>query len=519
MDFEKINNIESVFNEEVLSKDRETSILEFQLRIFDLVTLESTPLMEKLNFIKIISSNLEEFISIRLPDIPKNKMRHKIHMIEAIYTMIGKALMELNLRYGKLLPMEDRHKLIVQRNFDYIYSGDRDHVISKELDDTISIKEYSASNYLIYSGKKPSRIENNVIISEYIKVPHCIMMLDDFIGCYRGKLQDEKIIQYKNTNFYKELRNTDMTFRVPYESYDYITEFIHQMCTNENILAIFITLYRTAKDSVIIDSLIEAKNLGKDVFVYIEPSARGDEYNNIRNIQKLLLNRVNVSCSYFNYKVHSKVFCAVSRDGVIYSHIGTGNYNENTAKIYTDTHLLTTNYDIGINSVNILLSIFNNKVIVPRITGLIGISPVTFRSTFVNLIDNEIEKGVDGKIYIKCNNMCDRNIIHKLYTAARAGVDVKIICRTGCAALPMKNLEIRSKVGRYLEHDRLYIFGNRCFISSADLLLRNISKRVEVVCELDKLDAIEKTKHSFEYVWNTSTHELLSDGRWSMIID
>lgn len=517
MDFEKINRIETMFNDETLSKDRETSILEFQLRIYDLVTLDKTPLPEKLNFIKIIASNLEEFISIRLPDIPKNKIRHKIHMIEAIYELIGNALVTLNLRYHKYLPLVDKYKLIVQRNFDYIYSGDRDHIISHELDDTISIKEYSASNYIIYSGNKPSRIKENVIVSEYIRVPHSIMMLDDFLKLYKGSLEKENVIEYQKTDFYNDLKSKDMLFRVPYESYDYVVNFIDQMCTNDNITAVFVTLYRTAKDSCIIDSLIKAKKLGKDVFVYIEPSARGDEYNNIKNIQKLLQNGVNVSCSYFNYKVHSKVFCAVSKEGIIYSHIGTGNYNENTAKLYTDTHLLTTNYDVGINAVNILLSIFNNRVVVPKVNGLVGISPVSFRSKFVSLIDHEIEKGSYGKILIKCNNMCDRNIIHKLYTAAKAGVQVKIICRTGCAAVPMKNLEIRSKVGRYLEHDRLYIFGNQCFISSADLLLRNISKRVEVVCELSAKDTISKTVFNFEYVWNSCTHELLSDGRWSMI--
>lgn len=523
MDFKQINKIQNLFQAQTNPKDRETSILEFQLRIFDLVSLDTTSFISKLEFIKIVSSNLEEFISIRLPDIKKEEVKQKIHMIESIYEIIGNSLRELTKDSEfKFDTLECEYRIISQKNFEYIYSGNEDHIILSELDDTLEIKEKTTSIYVIYAGEKPTFLSNDMTISEYIKVPIEVLMIKQLIQFYKKTDLNNFVApitkKYQPIDFFTELQKKDELIRVPYESYENVLCFIDQMCTHPEITSVFITLYRTAEDSKIIQSLIKARDLGKSVFVYIEPTARGDEYNNIKNIQTLVRHGVIVSCSYFSYKVHSKIFCAVTKDLRKYTHIGTGNYNEKTAKMYTDIHLLTTNEDIGLNALGTLLSIFTrNTTISPISNALVHASPLTFRKTFNELIDTEIEKGCNGRIDIKCNNLCDCNIINKLYSAADKGVKIRIICRTGCAAIPRNNLIIRSKVGKYLEHDRLYIFGDRCFISSADLLLRNISKRVEILCEIQSDDGRDKLTSIFNDVWNSyAIHQMDVDGKWNL---
>ena len=148
-------------------------------------------------------------------------------------------------------------------------------------------------------------------------------------------------------------------------------------------------------------------------------------------------------------------------------------------------------------------------------------SPLNFRSTITELINEERKKGRNGQIRIKCNSLCDYEVIDKLYNAAKAGVDVQIISRTGCSISVTDNIKVRSKVGRYLEHDRFYIFGKddncKVYISSADLLLRNLNKRLEILCEIIDVDNKKKVIQTFTEIWNSKhIHILQENGRWRM---
>jgi polyphosphate kinase len=214
--------------------------------------------------------------------------------------------------------------------------------------------------------------------------------------------------------------------------------------------------------------------------------------------------------------VHGKIFCAITKDGIIYSHIGTGNYNEDTAKIYTDFHLLTANPRITTEVFQIFKCLFERKMYIPRSKeSTLYVSPGNFRDAIFHLIEDEMKKHSNGKIMLKCNSLCDGEVIDKLYSAAEAGVQIKIICRTGCSIMAHQNISIRSKVGRFLEHDREYIFGDRVFISSADLLLRNISKRVETLCEIKDIALSKRIINNFDRIWNDkSIYSLLENGRW-----
>ena len=519
MDFKFTLPSPEIINEIASINQREKSILDFQLRVFDLISLDTTPIMEKINFIKIISSNLEEFITTRLVDIHKDyEMKHMIRTIELIYRKLGDAIIEMNEVFGikKIESDCDFYKKLNHVSFKPIYSEENDYQTSSELIDYVQDNPSSLSSiFILYSG---GEIPHDSRIIYAIKVPKEIIQLDEYIEKYK-QMYGNEVFSKKNDfhpikNYRQYLAYNDLLIRNPYESYQYVTDFIHEMCIKPEIRSIFITLYRTAKESKIVKSLIEARKLGKSVHVYVELTARGDEYNNLKTVKILRENGIYVKTNYFNYKVHSKLFLAIDNKFKKYAHIGTGNYNENTAKMYTDFHLITADDKITNEVSRILVSLFEKQIYHKDIqTDFVYSAPINFRSTINSLIRRETEKGNEGKIWIKCNNLCDMNVINLLYKAADSGVDVKIICRTGCSISPRKNLEVKSKVGQYLEHDRFYIFGEEAFISSADLLFRNISKRLEILCKINS-DRIPET---FKEIWNSpSIHKLESDGLWKL---
>lgn len=518
MNFNRIEKSDILFKNKKYLKNRDISILEFQMRILDLIPLDDTPFMEKFNFIKIVSSNLEEFISVRLSNIKENAM-NVIHIIESIFLEMSQYLNELNSVSEIEIETNDLYKVIPHKNLNYIHSGGNDKIILDEMNDVVDMKTSNDTFTVLHSN--PDFEYPNAVY--HIFVPKNILLLSQYVEEYEKKYKKDSSVYYKKDvekyipcDFYSRLQNQDILIHNPYESYDYVTEFIKQMCMHPNIEEIFITLYRTAKESVIIESLIKAVKLGKRVNVFIEPFAREDENNNMKNILKLRKHGVFVRCSYYNYKVHCKLFCAVDKERRLYCHIGTGNYNESTAKLYTDFQLLTSNQDICKEAISILLNLFTKKEYCNSHNHVFS-SPSNLRRKISQLIDKECEKGKDGRIIIKCNNLCDCGVISKLYNAADNGVQIQIICRTGCSILPRQNIEIRSKVGKYLEHERFYIFGDEMFISSADLLLRNLSKRVEVLCEIVDPDNKSKLLNTFHKLWNDPLiHRLSLDGRWEI---
>lgn len=528
MAFQYIKKSNNLYASKNALKNRDLSILEFQMRILDIARLPQTPLLEKAKFLKIIDSNLQEFISIRLPDADDSVKESLIHTIEVIYRKLGDDLISIKRKLPRAVPLcVKRNHLIPLTNFEYIYSGEDSVHTIQEMIDVIQIKKKIRVYSMLYNGSLENQpIENGIIIDSSIQVPHVLFQVDDIITILKEMSVSDSSLAYqqclsqiRKMNYYEHLKKEDLFIRTPYESYETILDFIHQMCIHPKIQKIFITLYRTAEDSKIIESLILARKSGKEVYAYLEPTARGNEEDNIKKFILLKNYGIHVCCTYFNYKVHGKIFCAIDDQMTIYSHVGTGNYNEKTAEQYTDFHLLTTNPRITYGLINIVTSIFRQIPMSPAILQASSIytSPIDFRRKINSLILEEMEKGKDGRIWIKCNSLCDCAIIDKLYQAADHGVDVRIICRTGCSIRPHPGIIVKSKVGRYLEHDRFYIFGNQCFISSADLLLRNINKRVEILCQLQTDEERRRVMVEFDRLWiDEYIHVMGLDGSWHL---
>lgn len=519
MDFKYITKPEYSIRTNMIKK-RDLSIIEFQIRLLDLAKLDKTPDMEKLNFVKIIFSNLEEFISVRLPNIKEEDERSQIiHLIESIFDILGQIVSTVIKKYPISIDIDKNTKKKVQhRNFRYIYSGETQNEVIHDLLNSLEMKKQTKSFTLLCEDI------SNITKFPVIRVPSQVLAIQRIIDSIKPIATNEsyyhnKPIQYEELDYYEVLQQKDILIRNPYDDYQMVLDFIDQMCTSDKVRSVFITLYRTAEHSKIVQSLVKAAKSGKNVFVFIEPTARDNEQLNLDNIKALNLSNVCVRYNYFNYKVHGKMFLAVDKDWKMFAHIGTGNYNENSAKFYTDFHLLTNDYTITNELLNILMFMFKKRVFKTIIDGnqRLFASPLNFRTKIMELIDEEIKKGDKGRIWVKCNNLCDTQIISKLYRAADVGVDVRIITRTGCSIYSHKDtVTIKSKVGQYLEHDRFYIMGYQYFISSGDLLFRNLSKRIELLCEITHIENQLKIEKTFLNLWNSDIHRLQKDARWKL---
>lgn len=305
-----------------------------------------------------------------------------------------------------------------------------------------------------------------------------------------------KSVEYANMDNYDSLldalRDNDILLHHPYDSFETVVKFIEHAAVDPNVMDIRQTLYRVSSvDSPIVDALCKAAENGKRVTVLIELKARFDEQNNIRLVDKLRNSGVYVLASFEYLKTHAKMCIIVRKeDGDrlnIYSHVSTGNYNEKTAKLYTDLSYLTSKRKIGEDLIHIFNILSGNSTPDEKLKK-IYYAPINLRKTLEDKIDEEVQavkKGKRGEIFIKLNSLSDKAMVNKLYYAARKGVQIYIICRGICSIVPCKNLYIKSIVGRFLEHSRIYYFRNSdTYISSADLLSRNLDKRVEILISL-----------------------------------
>lgn len=522
MNWDLIESANMLYKDDSLWKERNLSILEFQLRILDIVHLKKTPLIEKINFLSIIDTNLRDFVSTRLLSNSLSERSNLVHVIENIYRKMADCLIYYGETYGFTCPSYKEYCTLEVEPPEVTYSGESPNELREEMLQKVDIANMIVimqSQGFVISAVQQKQIEAIIEIPDIIwGIPQLIEMTKTWID---PKLRYPKLVEnfheILNEDYYAYLQQNDVLVRCPYDSYETVVRFVCEMASHPKIRTIMITLYRTAhENSKILHALKMAKMNGKDVFVFVETTARGDEDHNLRTMEELRSVGIMVSNGYLNYKVHAKLCVAIDKTGLIFTHIGTGNYNENTSKLYTDFHYLTTNPSIGEASVDILHSIFTKKdVKIQTLNGPLSVSPVNFRMQITDLIEQEKLKGEYGLIRIKCNSICDCGIIKKLYDAADNGVDVRIICRTACSMRYHKNIIIKSKVGRFLEHDRFYIFGHRCFISSADLLLRNINKRIELLCEITNPNLRWKIASEFGKLWNDQwIHQMDSSGRW-----
>jgi polyphosphate kinase len=345
---------------------------------------------------------------------------------------------------------------------------------------------------------------------------------------YLKSVDDEKV------NFFKVLREREVLVHHPYESFSTsVQAFLEQAATDPKVLAIKQTLYRTSGDSPIVDALIQAAEAGKQVLALVEIKARFDEQNNIGWARKLEQAGVHVVYGIVGLKTHCKLSLVIRQEGSTlrrYCHVGTGNYNPKTARYYEDYGLLTSREQVGED----LTKLFN------RLSGYapdatfksLLVSPNGVREGLIERIHAEIQHHRDGKpasIRLKMNALVDERIIDELYLASQAGVQVDVVVRGMCSLRPgvpglSENIRVRSILGRYLEHSRVFYFSGggdpQIYIGSADMMHRNLDRRVEALVRIVQPDQIKELGSMFDLCLdkNSSSWHLTESGAWKRVV-
>ena len=373
----------------------------------------------------------------------------------------------------------------------------------------------------IFRTKVPMKLE--YIYSIINKIPESMkrsLVEPPFSPQQSKYVQDGSVI--------RQVKRKDILLSYPYESMEPFLQLIKEASVDPSVMTIKITIYRLAKKTRLVEYLCAAAENGKEVTVLIELRARFDEQNNIDWSERLEEAGCRVIYGFEGYKVHSKV-CQITyhnRNEIQYiTQIGTGNYNEKTAALYTDVSLMTANKEIGEDVSN-----FFKNMSIGNLDGQyqhLIVSPNSLKRSVLELIDKEIAKGENGRIIMKMNSVTDMDFIEKIAKASQAGVKIDLLVRGICCILPgikgvTENLTVTSIVGRYLEHARIFSFGvgkeQKLYIGSADMMTRNTEKRVEVVCPVMDTGIKERLNHMLVVMLsdNTKARTMQSDGSYIM---
>jgi polyphosphate kinase len=349
---------------------------------------------------------------------------------------------------------------------------------------------------------------------DYIKFPN--------LGSKKLEYEKKKSLPVVDFDLSKSLidqvQKKDYLLYTPYHNFSYVVSFLKEAALDPKVQTIKITLYRVADDSRVVNALINAARNGKKVIVQIELRARFDEAANIFWAEKMKNEGIELIFGIKGLKVHSKI-CLVERkeaaEIVKYGFISTGNFNESTAKVYTDYTLFTAHQSL-LKDVDLIFDFFEANYKINKYKHLI-VSPHFTRKEFVKMINNEIaiaKNGGEAYIHMRMNSLVDSRIIENLYEASSAGVTIRLVVRGICSLIPgvknlSENIEVISIVDKFLEHPRVYIFGNggkeKMFISSADLMTRNLDHRVEVTCPILDKNIQQEIRDTFDIIWSDNT--------------
>ena len=446
-----------------------------------------------------------------LVEIPSDKTERFVTLPESDgnnFVIFVDDIIKLNIE--KLFPgyiVESYYSIKLTRDAELYIDDEFSGNLLQKIKKGLSKRKTGAPSRFLFDNQMPNDFLNTLKKSFNLKkddlIPggeyHNLNDLFEFPGFGKHHLRFEPFSPLPNrfidnhTSFFEAIGNRDILLCFPYQSYSYVINFLKEAANDKNVRSIKITLYRVAQNSEIVKQLIDAAKNGKKVAAFVEVKARFDEELNFVSAEQLEKAGVKVYYSFPKIKVHSKL-CIVERlednKTVYYSYISTGNFNENTAKIYSDFGLLTKNKQIG-SDVKKVFRILIRKSDNEKFEHLL-VAPFNLREKLNQLIDNEIlnaKNGLCSSITLKLNSLEDWKMIDKLYEASEAGVKINLIIRGICCLIPntpvhRKNIKAISIVDRFLEHGRVYIFNNngdkKYFISSADFMRRNLNRRIEV---------------------------------------
>ena len=491
------------------------------------------------------------FARVKLPDV----LPRFIQLPAAVSGSVGDTFVFLEdivkENIGMLFPGAEvlgAHLFRIIRDTDMVIQEDEADDLLESVDRTLKQLRYGDLSQLLVESEMPARvlsilIENFEIEDDILVRSPERMGFGDFselTSLRYPQLKDPpfsptRVWDHDIETIFDQIRDRDHLVHHPFDSFSSVEAFLQAAVEDPNVSAIKMTLYRIGSNSPLIDLLIQAAEAGKQVAVLVELKARFDERNNIAWAHRLESAGIHVVYGLLNLKTHCKLCLVVRKEfsGIMrYAHIGTGNYNRITAQVYTDLGLFTARPDV----VSEVTEVFN------YLTGYSSkkdyrellVAPLNLRSAFTALVEREAEHaraGRPARVIVKNNSVADPDIIRVLYRASQAGVPIDMIIRGVCCLRPgipgvSENIRVRSIVGRFLEHSRLYAFENggnpEVLIGSADLMERNLNRRVEALCHVRDLEIQERLRHEVLDAMmadNDRAMELQSDGSYRAIDD
>jgi len=464
------------------------------------------------------------------------EMRHVILLEE----IIERNMKQLFLNYDILTS----HPFRIMRNADFSLDEEEAVDLLEEIEKQLKKRQWGEVIRLEIEEKVDKRLlkilkrELAVNGADIFEIPGALDLtflmkmyaMDGYDHLKAPKYVPQPVPAFMNDDdIFTNIRKGDVLLMHPYETFDPVVNFVRTAAKDPDVLAIKQTLYRVSGNSPIIAALAAAAENGKQVSVLVELKARFDEENNILWAKKLEKAGCHVIYGLVGLKTHSKITLVVRReeDGIRrYVHLGTGNYNDSTAKLYTDCGIMTCHPMIGEDATAVfnMLSGYSE----PLNWNMLSVAPLWLRNKFLRLIERETKHARAGKrasIIAKMNSLCDKDIIAALYEASCAGVEIKLVVRGICclkAGVPglSENIEVRSIVGEFLEHARIFIFANdeseEIYMGSADWMPRNLDRRVEIMFPVVREELKERIRHYMELELedNLKAHVLMPDGTY-----